>query len=429
MIRYSARNAVERISAAIDRFLTGERLWLYPLATLSVSALILVSAFVLGDYPKLLGGGIAFPDYLAHWTGGRMLLDGNTTHLYEPAVQHAIQAKAVGPSELSWFVSPPFAAPLYAPFAVLGFGASAVLWTVSSLAFFILAVRLMRPLAPMLFKEHSLQVIVIIAATQPVFELFGSGQDSALGLLLWVAGIRLALAKHDASAGVVLALGLFKPQQFMLVPIVFLVQRRFRALGAWASTVAVLAAASVATVGVRGTVDWFRLPFSNYYNHAVQIDQAWKMQSLPALVTTALPGSWSGASSSLGLIVGAALVAIFVRQLIRARRAGLPDVQVWMLTLLATVVVSPHLVIYDLVLVLVPILYLIEHHNTRTVRVGCVFLFFLTWTVPLRHVIAGTSPWPVSLVEAAWTAIPLVVLWVVFARALGLARTPQPIRS
>lgn len=412
-----------------DRAITRQRLQIYPLTFMGVTFAILLGAIALGDYPHLAGGTVAFPDYLAHWTGGRILLDGHTSHLFDPSFQHALQRSEVGPDNLSWFVSPPFAAALYAPYALFGFGTSALLWTASSIAFLVAAIMLMRPFAPRLFRHHFAQVVIIMAATQPIFEVLGSGQDSALALFLWVAGIRLALAGRSASAGVVLALGLFKPQQFMLVPVVFLIQRRFRALAAWSVTTAALALASVGIVGVNGTVDWIKLPFSDTYERVVQIDQAWKMQSLPALVTTVLPSSWSGASAALGLVVELVILVIFIHQLLRARRIGSSDVQVWMLTLLVTVVVSPHLVIYDLVLVLVPILYLVEHHNTRTLRVSCVALFVLTWTVPLRHVIAGSAPWPGSLLEAAWTAIPLIVLWVMFARALGLARTPEPNRT
>ena len=419
----ATRGAISWLAAAIDRSITMERLWLYPSVILTISMLFLGGTILLGDYPRLAGGATAFPDYLAHWTGGRMLLDGDTSRFFDPAFQNALQAREVGPTTLSWFVSPPFAALLYAPFALLNFGASALLWTVFSACCLVAALWLMRPIAPNLFDMHLLMVVLLMVATQPVLELLGSGQDSGLSLLLWIAGMRLMLARRDASAGVVFALGLFKPQQFLLVPIVLLVQRRFRALTAWLVATLVLAIASVAVVGVSGVVAWLRLPFSDLYNTAVQIDQAWKMQSLPALVSTALPRDWSGIAAAIGIVVELIAILVFIRQLLRAHRAAVPELPLWMLAILVTVAASPHLVIYDLVLVLAPILYLLEHHNTRTIRVSCVALFALTWTVPIRHVVAMDSAWPISLVEAAWTAVPLIVLWVVMARALRLTRT------
>ena len=428
-VRTRIRNAGSVAAAAIDRLITPERLKVYPIAFGTVTFLILFATILRGDFPRLPGGGVALPDYLAHWTGGRLLLDGSTSHLYDPSVQRVVQHQDVGPGPLSWFISPPFATLMYAPFAAMNYGLSALVWTILSVVLLLAAIRLMRPFAPRLFSQHLTWIVVIVLSTQPVFEAIGSGQDSALSLLIWVFGIRLMLAGRDVPAGIVFALGLFKPQQFILIPIVLLIQRRFRALASWFATAGILAAASVAVVGVDGVKEWLRLPSSEFYDKTVHVAQAWKMQGLPALVTTLFPSEWSRVTSTIALGVVAIAAIFFIRQVVRSRTGGTTDIQVWMLAMLATVVVSPHLFIYDLVLVLVPILYLIEHHNTRTVRVSCVFLFFLTWTVPLRHVIAGTSPWPLSLIEAAWTAIPLVVLWVVFARALGLARTPQPISS
>ncbi len=81
-----------------------------------VGSIVVAAAF--GDFPRVLGGQPLLPDYLAHWTGGRMLLDGRIDELYDPAVQAHLQHSEVpGYQGLSWFVSPPFAALLYEPLA------------------------------------------------------------------------------------------------------------------------------------------------------------------------------------------------------------------------------------------------------------------------------------------------------------------------
>lgn len=402
------------VAGALDRLITAERLKLYPLTLLVASTAVMVIAISLGDLPHIAGGEVVLPDFLAHWTGGRMLLDGDSGALYDPAAQGAVQAAEVGDGTLSWFVSPPFAAYLYAPFAVLGYGHAAVAWTVFSAICLVAAAILARPFAPRLFRDHAVGVYLVLLATQPVFELIGSGQDTGLSVLLWVAGIRLLLAGRQLAGGVVLALGLFKPQLFFVVPFVLVAQRRWRALGAWAATALGLGAVSVGTVGFDGVIDWAKVPFSETFHTAVQIGQAWKMQSLPALASSL--GLWSWVAE---LVVVAALL-VFFRQLRRARALGVDDLPMWMLAIMATVVASPHLVVYDLVVGLVPLLWLVEHANTRAVRLACLALFVLTWTVSARHFLGGPF-------DAAWSAIPLVILWVILARSIGV--TPRPKES
>lgn len=402
---------------------------MYPIAALVLGILIFGGSLIFGDFPHVAGGAIAFPDYLAHWTGGRMLLDGNLPNLYDPIAQSAVQDRDVQPGSLSWFISPPFTTLLYAPFGALSYGPSALLWTALTLGLLIASFRLMRPFAPKLFSKHYALITIVMLSTEPVIEVFGSGQDTGLSLLVWVGGIRLMLAKRDGLAGFVFALGLFKPQQFILIPIVLIIQRRFRALAAWIATAGVLGLMSVSIVGLDGVKTWLRLPSSEFYDKTVHVAQAWKMQGMPALVTTLFPSSWSRGTSVFALILAGAAVVIFIRQMVRTRSRNTTEVEVWMMAMVATVAISPHLFIYDLTLVLVPILYLIEHHNTRTVRLACASLYVLTWTVPLRHVIAIDASWPLSLIEAAWTAIPLIVLWVAFARTLGLGRDPESVRT
>ena len=53
----------------------------------------------------------------------------------------------------------------------------------------------------------------------------------------------------------------------------------------------------------------------------------------------------------------------------------------------------------------------------RRVRLALVAIFILAWTLSPRHLLAGFLPWPISVLGASWTAVPLLVLWVALARA------------
>jgi hypothetical protein len=403
---------------------------IYPAIFLVLGLTTLVIDIVLGKVPKTLSGQTLLPDYLAHWTGGRLLLNGDLGHLYDPSVQHGLQNEVIGSStQLSWFVSPPFAAVLYAPFALLSYPVSAGMWTVASTGLLVAAIVMMRPMLPRLGLRHWGLVTLVVAATQPVLELIGSGQDSALSLFLWVLGVRLLTSNRDRSAGVVFALGLLKPQLFIVAPLVLLLQCRFRALGAWVVTASGLGLVSLALVGPSGIHTWLSLPFTRLYQVQVQEGQAWKMEGLPSLVTSLAPPAMAATAQVTGLIVAVLVAAAFALEVRRSRGASIQAV--WAFAAITTVVVSPHLVIYDLVLALPAFLYLLERHNQRVTRLSLLLLFGITWTTALRHVAAGHLAWPFSVVGAAWSVVPLAVLWSLLCRDFRSSRasTPSPIAT
>src|SRR5205823_610860 len=117
-------------AAAVDRLLTRRRLRGYLAIFLAVWVATLLASVAFGHPPRNMAGKPILPDFLAHWIGGRLLLDGQTVRLYDPDVQHALQTQVVGEQDaLAWFVNPPFMAFFYAPFAALPYLPSALAWT------------------------------------------------------------------------------------------------------------------------------------------------------------------------------------------------------------------------------------------------------------------------------------------------------------
>ncbi len=410
----------------VDRLLTRDRIRLVALCVLASSLAALVLNVVLGAWPRTFIGTTFLPDYLAHWTGGRMLLDGDVAQLYDPAAQHARQTPVTGGApELAWFVAPPMAALVFAPFAALPFGLSGAVWTVVSIGLLLASMVLLRPMVPRLGDRSWRLVTVALAATQPVLELVGAGQDSALSLFVWVSGMRLLSTGRDRWAGAVFALGLVKPQLFVLVPIVLLAQRRLSALAAWLATAAAIGLVSLTVVGPTAVRDWLAVPFSPLYQEVVQARQAWKMEGVPSFLVSLAPSSLSSVAQLVGIVAAGVLVALFAVTVWRAPRSSVGPV--WAFAALTTVVASPHLLSYDLVLAVPALLHLLETHERRSTRLALVLLFVLTWTSQLRHVLADPLPWPLTWVGAAWSTVPLLVLWYLCwceCRELEVSRIP-----
>mgnify|MGYP002682939883 CR=1 FL=1 len=124
-----------RLAARLDALIDRERVRNYSIAFLVLGVIASIVNVVLGHGLRVLTGNALFPDFLAHWTAGRLLLDGNLDHLYDADFQANLQHAIIGPGDdVSWFVGPPFTAILYVPFAALPFAVAGVLWTLVSIA-------------------------------------------------------------------------------------------------------------------------------------------------------------------------------------------------------------------------------------------------------------------------------------------------------
>ena len=122
-----------RLGLALDQAINTERCRNYSIILIVLGYGLIVGVTLLGHPPLTAFGTTVLPDYLAHWTGGRLVLDGQLAGLYDQRTQFEVQAAAVGQtSKLAWFVSPPFVGLLFAPLAALPYVASAALWTLLS---------------------------------------------------------------------------------------------------------------------------------------------------------------------------------------------------------------------------------------------------------------------------------------------------------
>jgi hypothetical protein len=423
----------------VDELITVDRLRIYPIVFLVGSLLgVTISSLVRMADPTIQGP--LMPDYLAHWTGGGMLFSVDPSKLYDPETQISFQKNALGAEvPLSWFVSPPIVAALYAPLALLPYNLSGMLWFILSAALLVGCALSLKKLAPMLMGRKRNVVILAILASPPVFELLGGGQDSAFILAVWLAGIRLLNGRHNVWAGVVLALGIAKPQLVVLVPLVLLATRNFRALASFIAACSLLLGVQIGLVGLDGLFRWVCALSSPLYMEEVQQGQAWKMVSLPSFVQGLLPeaiGHWlAPIVTSISLPVGAAILLFRLHKL---RKRSLDTNAIWVATMATTAIFSPHLATYDAVLFIPIIVFLLERRQSRRLRVATVAAFGLLWMVPVLYMAAAPLPWPLGIIDAPWSAIPLAVIWHESLRALqpndagwasSRARTNQEMRA
>ncbi len=383
----------------------------------AVATDIVRGAFPVGDSGAPVGG-----DLPSHLLGGRLLLQGDLHRLYELDYQRQFWRAWLPQADFNPYVSPPFMAAVYAPLAALPYALALASWTAISVACIVLSVRLLWPLLPRLHRFDRRMVLSHVFVAPPVLYVLFGGQDSAVSLLLLAAGLRLLLGGQDLAAGALLGLGVYKPQLFAIVPILFLVQRRWKALLGWGAVASGLTLISMMMVGKQGIRDYAALPGSAFYRQSVVEGKGWEMQSFVALARALLPPFAQAAVAPLTVVAGLVAVALVARAAMRHGQDGRAASDLFGLALLAVPFVSPHLFLYDTLVLAIPVL-LLANADLRgwTLRLALVFAYLCLWTTPYRHFAVEELPWPATLVEAPWGLLAFVALFAVMYQRLSQA--------
>ena len=302
-----------------------------------------------GRAPLTRSGGTIAGDYVAFYTAGRMLLDGDGARLYDPVRVREVEAETMQflvPDLYDPFRNPPFFAVPFAPLALLDLMPSFVVWSMFNIACLGYAIWLALNMLPGL-RAHWRAIGVIAFSFVPVYRGLVGGQNVGLSLLLYVLIYRAMCAGRVPAAGFWAALGLFKPQLFLVFPIVFAASRRWRALATYCAVGVVLMIVSLAIVGVDGLWAWPRQILENEAGNALK--NAYRMHSLKAFFDLLLPDQ-----SGLGLALYGAASAVLLVPLVRVwslANAWRDHLALrWALTSVIAVLLDPHLVDYDLVI-------------------------------------------------------------------------------
>src|SRR5205807_119594 len=93
----------------------------------------------------------------------------------------------------------------------------------------------------------------------PFLKSIGAGQDTLLLTLIVAYALHLESARRQGLAGIILALGLFKPHLLWTLSLALVAERKWKMLGPFAATAAALAVGCWATVGTAGMGQWMAL--------------------------------------------------------------------------------------------------------------------------------------------------------------------------
>jgi hypothetical protein len=300
-------------------------------------------------------GNLKGTDFLHFYTLGMLAAAHRGADLYHMNAQAMVVVQrvpeAVGIRYLPLYA--PQVSLLFAPLAHLSYGGALALWLGFSAALYAACCYSVWRACPNLRDEGRL--VVLAAAGSPAFfHLIAWGQTSALALGCFTLGFLLLRARCPFLTGLVLGCLIFKPQLGLAAVVVFAAIGAWKVLAGAALSAAAQLAAGILYYGMNPLYQWIH-----------------EVRSLPAVLpllepkpyqTHCLRTFWTMLVPWHDLCVGLyalSAIAVFAVTIACWRRGpSIPLALKYPSLLLATVLIAPHLTVYDLV-ILVPALLLL----------------------------------------------------------------------
>jgi hypothetical protein len=332
------------ISADFASWITARRLRAHGL----ILALCLWSVYAWNiAAPGLLdrAGNLKGTDFLHFYTLGTIALSHQEASLYDSAAQSILVAQrvpiAAGIRYLPLY--PPQVSMFFAPFAWTSYSAALTAWLLlSSLIYFLCCYSVWRALPAL--RQRGLTIAILAFAYPAFWHLIAWGQTSALALACFTLTYFALRAKHEFLAGLAFGCLVFKPQLALAGTIIFAVTLHWRIIaGAFISATAQLAAAWI-YYGPGPLREWLRALRHVPEELSLFEPRLYQTHCLRTFWKMFIPSS----SVSLALyLISAAVVLAFT---VACWRSRLPLSVRYAAVLLASVLVAPHLTVYDLVI-------------------------------------------------------------------------------
>jgi hypothetical protein len=292
-------------------------------------------------------------DFAAFYGAAVVVREGNSQSLYDYQLQARVQQRYVArPNPLPYY-HPPFELLAFIPLTLLPYLAAYFAWAVLSVL--------------LLAASWQEQWLLVWVSVVPVMVTLVQGQDSLLLLFLYALALRAFQNHRPFLAGGLLALGLFKFHLVLPFVLVLLLRKQTRGVRGFAAVAVLLVFLSLGMVGSRGGV--------SYAGFLLQMNQgafdpagaelwgihAEMMPNARGLLFTLAAGLPRGVG--LGLLALLSLAALLAAAW--AWRPGKTSDQSekglqFSVALVATLMVSYHLHLHDLILFILPAIFLVE---------------------------------------------------------------------
>jgi hypothetical protein len=344
-----------------------------------------------------LNGHLKGEDYSHFYVLGRLVLDGETAYLYDPIAQAAYMRTAIPGAPSAYFVPVygPQVALLFAPLASLPYLASLALWWAATIVVYFVCCFAVLRACPMLQRRRA-DVALALLASPALWQLVVHGQNSVLALGALTGGWLSLRTGRSWAAGLLFGVLFYKPQLGLVAAITLLLTGHWKAVAGMAMSAAAQLSAAWLFLGLPVLDAYLRML-------AALPEIASLLEPKPYLLHTfraffAMLPIGAGYAVLLWLVSSAVLIALLVRRWPSpraivgrnlsdpaesagvgrvlfdpagpsnpaARDAGLG----FALMLIATVLISPHTSVYDLVILAPALLLIVDRMLARQNAAG-----------------------------------------------------------
>jgi alpha-1,2-mannosyltransferase len=340
-------------------------------------------------------GNLKGTDFLHLYVLGSLADGHRGADLYNMEAQSAFAAQRVSEAAGIRYLPlyPPQVSIFFAPLERFSYAGALILWLAATTLIYGCCCYAMWRVCQNL-HEYKLEVIILALAFPAFWHLIAWGQTSALALAFFTLAFFALRARREFLAGLALGCLTFKPQLAVATAIIFLFSFQWKILAGAILAAAAQLSAACFYYGFGPLRDWTRTLFNLPAVLPLLEPKIYQTHSLRTFWTILLP--WLPASIIL-YIVSAVLVSWLT---VVCWKSKLPLSLRYSALLLSSVLLAPHLTVYDLV-ILAPVFLLLSAWilaNTSTTTASpLAILLYLAFVLPLIGPLAQWTHFQLSV--------------------------------
>ena len=349
-------------------------------------------------------------DYIYFYVMGSLVSEGRTDALYDPAAHLAEGRRKIDP-QLNLYAPysnyGPQVAAAFAPLSRVTFGKSLAIFLILTALAYAASVWLVWSVSPALHR-YGAPVAILAAGAPAFFTLIRYAQLSGLSLLLLSLALVALVRDRRFLAGAFIGLMVFKPQLGVVIALVMILAGDWRIVAGAALTGSAELAGAWLAGGSRVMRQYGGVLLTLARDPSlVQIypGEVHSLRGFAHLLT--------GSSVVLSVVTIAAL-ATAVWLGVRTWKSSMPLTVKWGLLVVLTVLASPHLLTYDLILLTIPLLVFADWAVARQEhpqQPWVARLLLLLYLAPFSSNLVRLVPIQLSVVVMVVLAAMLASIW------------------
>ena len=303
---------------------------------------------------NFLRGNLLGPDFFNFYAAARLYVLRGGSAVYNLALERQFQLQITGLDPDTFimlpYVHPPYYTLLIAPLGALSYRQAYLAMAAFNVLLAIVLVVLLVRTSLTIHGRAAIVATIMVAGFFPLFVTLLQGQSDLVVLVpLAAAYVAWSRGRHGW-AGIFSALALAKPQLLLLIPVLFLARRAWRALAGFAGIVAALGLISVIGFGFNAIVNY--LGEVGAWAIGANLHAGGELVFKPAFYSLrGILDALSGGGKGVGFAILGLLLAFVALSL--SWRPDKPRLD-FALTVAASLALSPYQNLHDLALLIIP---------------------------------------------------------------------------